>query len=59
MQAEFRSDLQGLLLGGSVAYGIAWTRSDLDIYVIARLPWRQRRTIIIDNVELEICSQLV
>jgi hypothetical protein len=54
MQAEFRSDLHGLLLGGSVAYGIACPRSDLDIYVITRLPWRQRRTIIIDAVEVEL-----
>lgn len=54
MKDEFGADLQGMLLGGSVAYGSPCKRSDLDIYVIVRRPWRQRRTTFVDGVEVEL-----
>lgn len=54
MQTEFGADLLGMLLGGSVAYGFPAKRSDLDIYVIIRHPWRQRRTLFVDEVEVEL-----
>ncbi|MEW5867054.1 MAG: hypothetical protein AB1774_09395 [Bacillota bacterium] len=54
MREEFGADLLGMLLGGSVAYGIPCRRSDLDIYVIIRPSWRQRRTVVVGDVEVEL-----
>jgi len=54
MQAAFGPDLIGLLLGGSVAYGSPLRRSDLDIYVTIRPAWRQRRTLMVEGVEVEL-----
>ncbi|MEW6229220.1 MAG: hypothetical protein AB1700_14205 [Bacillota bacterium] len=51
---EFRADFLGMLLGGSVAYGIPCRQSDLDVYVIIRPSWRQRRTVFVGDVEVEL-----
>ncbi len=54
MRQEFGDDLLGMLLGGSVAYGCSGPRSDLDIYVVIRPARRQRRTRIIEGVEVDL-----
>jgi len=54
LRAEFGTELVGLLLGGSVAAGTPLPRSDLDIYVLIRSAWRQRRALSVDGVPVEL-----
>ncbi|HVE92252.1 MAG TPA: VOC family protein [Actinomycetota bacterium] len=54
MHAEFGQDLLGLLLAGSFAYGTPAATSDLDVFVITKQPWRQKRLTVVDDVEVEL-----
>lgn len=54
LQNELGPELLGILLVGSLAYGIPRPQSDIDLFVVIRPPWRQRRTLFIDGVEVEI-----
>jgi predicted nucleotidyltransferase len=54
VQAEFGADLLGILFAGSVAYGNPMAGSDLDFYVIIRSPWRQRRLLQVDGIEVDL-----
>lgn len=51
---EFGDDLLGLLMAGSVAYGTPMHNSDLDLYVLIRPGWRQRRNRVREGVEVEM-----
>ena len=52
--SEFGDDLLGILLGGSVAYGTPMPNSDIDLYVLIRSSWRQRRNELVEGVEVEM-----
>lgn len=52
--SEFGDDLLGILLGGSAAYGIPMHNSDIDLYVLIRPSWRQRRNEVVEGVEVEM-----
>ena len=52
--SEFGDDLLGILLGGSMAYGTPMPNSDLDLYVLIRSSWRQRRNELVEGVEVEM-----
>jgi hypothetical protein len=54
LQAEFGPDLLGILWAGSVAAGTPFAESDLDVYGVIGLPWRQRRTRWVEGVEVEL-----
>ena len=54
MRDEFGDRLLGLLLGGSYAYGEPMATSDIDLYVVVDEPWRQRRNLRIDGVDVEL-----
>ena len=54
LHAEFGDRLLGLLLGGSYAYGEVMATSDIDLYVLIDEPWRQRRNLVIDGVDVEL-----
>jgi hypothetical protein len=54
LQREFGDDLLGVLLVGSLAYGVPRPHSDIDLFVLIRPAWRQRRTLFVDGVEVEI-----
>lgn len=54
LMSEFGEDLLGLLLAGSAAYGTPMRSSDLDLYVLIRPRWRQRRNEIVEGVEVEM-----
>ena len=51
---EFRDDLLGLLFAGSSAYGAPMHNSDVDLYVLIRPSWRQRRNRLIEGVVVEM-----
>lgn len=51
---EFGDHLLGLLLAGSYAYGEPMATSDLDIHAVIDQPWRQRRNLVIDGVDVEV-----
>jgi len=52
--AEFGNDLLGLLFAGSAAYGTPMKTSDLDLFVLIAQPWRQRRNLVVEGVEVEL-----
>jgi predicted nucleotidyltransferase len=52
--AEFGNDLLGLLFAGSAAYGTPMKTSDLDLFVLIAQPWRQRRNLVVEAVEVEL-----
>jgi predicted nucleotidyltransferase len=54
LQGELGSDLVGIVLVGSFAYGTPRKYSDIDLYVIIRPPWRQRRVIVREGMEIEM-----
>jgi hypothetical protein len=54
LKDEFGEGLVGLLLAGSVAYGTPMANSDVDLYVLIRSDWRQRRNRVIESVEVEM-----
>jgi hypothetical protein len=54
LQSEFGDDLLGVLLVGSLAYGVPRPHSDIDLFALIRPAWRQRRTFFVDEVEVEI-----
>jgi sodium-dependent phosphate cotransporter len=54
LKDEFGDHLLGLLLGGSYAYGEPMATSDLDLYVVIDEPWRQRRNLVVDGVDVEL-----
>lgn len=54
LEEEFGDDLAGILLAGSVAYGHPMETSDLDLYVVTDKPWRQRRNLVVDGVDVEL-----
>jgi predicted nucleotidyltransferase len=41
LREEFGLDLLGVLLTGSLAYGIPRLHSDIDLFIIIRPSWRQ------------------
>jgi predicted nucleotidyltransferase len=51
---EFGDHLIGLLLTGSYAYGEPMATSDIDLYVVIDEPWRQRRNLSVDGVDVEL-----
>jgi hypothetical protein len=54
VQREFRSDLLGILLAGSLAYGVPRPQSDVDLFIVIRSSWRQRRAFLVNGVEVEL-----
>ncbi|MGH2760071.1 MAG: hypothetical protein ACRDKJ_10990, partial [Actinomycetota bacterium] len=54
LQDEFGDRLLGLLLAGSYAYGEPMATSDIDLYVVVDVAWRQRRNLVIDGVPVEL-----
>jgi len=54
LHTEFGDKLLGLMLGGSYAYGEVMATSDVDLYVVIGEPWRQRRNLVIDGVDVEL-----
>lgn len=54
MREEFGERLLGLLLAGSYAYGEPMATSDIDLYVVIDEPWRQRRNLVVDGVDVEL-----
>lgn len=54
LKDEFGQGLIGLLFAGSAAYGTPMRNSDVDLYVLIRPTWRQRRNRIIEAVEVEM-----
>ena len=52
--AEFGNDLLGLLFAGSAAYGTPMKTSDLDLFVLIAQPWRQRRNLVVEGVEVDL-----
>ena len=52
--SEFGDDLLGILLGGSAAYGTPMPTSDIDLHVVIRPSWRQRRNELVEGVEVEM-----
>ena len=52
--SEFGDDLLGILLGGSAAYGTPMPNSDIDLYVLIGPSWRQRRTELVEGIEVEM-----
>ncbi len=54
VKQEFGPELLGILLAGSAARGTPFRRSDLELYVLHRAPWRQRRTFFVEDVEVEL-----
>lgn len=51
---ELGENLLGLLFGGSAAYGTPMRTSDLDLFVLIRPHWRQRRNELVEGVEVEM-----
>jgi hypothetical protein len=51
---EFGDDLLGILFGGSAAYGTPMANSDIDLFVLIRPRWRQRRNEVVEGVEIEM-----
>lgn len=54
LKDEFGDNLLGLLFAGSAAYGTPMRNSDVDLYVLIRSNWRQRRNRVIEAVEVEM-----
>lgn len=54
LHEEFAARLLGLLLTGSYAYGEMMETSDIDLYVIVDEPWRQRRNLVVEGVDVEL-----
>jgi predicted nucleotidyltransferase len=54
LKDEFGNQLLGLLFAGSAAYGTPMKTSDLDLFVLIRPAWRQRRNLIVEGVEVEL-----
>ncbi|HYZ93274.1 MAG TPA: nucleotidyltransferase domain-containing protein [Actinomycetota bacterium] len=54
LKDEFGDRLIGLLLSGSYAYGEPMATSDVDLYVVIDEPWRQRRNLVVDGVDVEL-----
>lgn len=54
LKEEFGNKLLGLLFAGSAAYGTPMKTSDLDLFVLIRPSWRQRRNLIVEGVEVEL-----
>jgi predicted nucleotidyltransferase len=54
LKQEFDHDLLGLLVAGSVAYGTPTERSDLDLFVLIRPAWRQRRKLVVEGIEVDL-----
>jgi hypothetical protein len=54
LKQEFGNDLLGLLFAGSAAYGTPIKTSDLDLFVLIAHPWRQRRNVVVEGVEVEL-----
>lgn len=54
LKDEFGDDLVGLLFAGSTAYGTPMRNSDIDLYVMIRPSWRQRRNVVVERVEVEM-----
>lgn len=52
--AEFGADLVGVLLTGSAATGQTDPDSDLDLVVLIRPPWRQRRARLVGGINVEL-----
>lgn len=54
LKDEFGDRLLGLLVSGSFAYGEPMATSDIDLHVVIDEPWRQRRNLVIDGVDVEL-----
>lgn len=54
LQSEFGADLLGMLLAGSLAYGVPLPHSDIDLFAVIHPSWRQRRTLFVEGMEVEI-----
>lgn len=54
LKEEFGDRLLGLLLAGSYVYGEPMATSDLDLFVVVDEPWRQRRNLVVDGVDVEL-----
>ncbi len=54
LQAEFGTDLLGVLATGSRVRGQGDASSDIDLHVIIDQPRRQRRNIVVNGVEVEM-----
>lgn len=54
VEEEFGEHLLGVLLAGSYAYGEPMATSDLDLYVVIDQPWRQRRNLVVDGIDVEL-----
>jgi hypothetical protein len=54
LQAEFGGDLLGVLATGSRIHGTPGPTSDLDVHVLIALPRRQRRNIVLGDLEVEM-----
>jgi predicted nucleotidyltransferase len=54
LQEELDRDLLGVLLVGSLASGTPRPQSDIDLFAVIRPPWRQRRTFLVQNVQVEL-----
>jgi predicted nucleotidyltransferase len=54
LKDEFGNDLLGLLFAGSAAYGTPMKTSDLDLFVLIKPSWRQRRNLVVEGVEVEL-----
>src|SRR5689334_3011583 len=51
---EFGDELLGVLATGSYVHGTPGPTSDLDMYVLISPLRRQRRNIVLDNIEVEM-----
>lgn len=51
---EERTQPEGIVAAGSIIHGMADPRSDLDVYVVHDLPWKQRMQYRLNGVRTEI-----
>jgi hypothetical protein len=51
---EFGTDLLSLIVGGSVGRGVSHATSDLDLFVLIKHPWSQRRRRMIGQIEIDL-----
>lgn len=54
IRRELGSELLGILLVGSLAYGVPRPHSDVDLFIVIRASWRQRRAFLVNGVEVEM-----
>ncbi|MFC7394518.1 nucleotidyltransferase domain-containing protein [Scopulibacillus cellulosilyticus] len=54
LKNEFRDELLGIILGGSVAYGTPLQHSDIDVFGVVRGSWHQRRAFVADDCDVEL-----